>query len=166
MSWESDLVDDFIETLKQDGEVLDCGIRPSNISKGLTPEFPFDMGDNSVPCIRFVWLETREVDDPADDVDTGFNRIRTAVYGVYLVVSNPKEDKRLDELSDLWQAFANAVYRRELGLSQGLVIDEIDISGVEVAPDVLTNPYGVAVATVEAITISDRKERSGRYEVD
>jgi len=155
MSWESDLIDQVITNLKANGTVKG---KIKSIDKGLTPDFPTNIGQDKFPVTRITWESTNEEDSPADNYP---ERYRTLNLEFNIAVHNAIEGDRLDDLSTVCEIIANALYDMEQGIGE-LLLDDIDISSTEVAPDVLSHPYGFAVMSVALTTITDRKNRTGR----
>jgi hypothetical protein len=153
--WESDLIDDLITNLKLNGSVM---ARVNSIDKGLTPDFPTNIGQDKFPVVRITWVGTDEEDSPADNYP---ERYRTLNLELNIAVQNSDEGKRLDELSRTCEVVANALYDREQ-LIGALLLDDIELTSTEVAPDVLSHPFGFAIMSVALTTISDRKTRAGR----
>jgi len=157
-SWESQVIDDLIATLKADGRIGAVIKNKESIGKGLTEDFPGDVGQNLFPHVRITWLGTEEEDSPADNYSERYQTINLAIN---VAVNNNNEANRLDELSDICERLKNAIYSHELDTG-GLVLDRIEIPSVEVAPDILSHPYGFAIITVAMMTITERDNRTGR----
>jgi len=64
-------------------------------------------------------------------------------------------------LSDLAETVANVLHGHE-DSTNGLILDDLNIAGVEVSPDMLFAPYGLAIMTIQANTYSARSDRGGR----
>jgi len=85
MSWESDLIDDFIVTLQGDGRILALGVKARSICKGIEEGFPDVIATDSFPLIRISWTGTEEEDVPYDDRP---ERHRTVMLNVMVGYTN------------------------------------------------------------------------------
>ena len=156
MSWVSDVIDQFILHLQEDGALLDL-VKKTSIKKGIEIDFPDNIAQNQFPIVRVAWSSTTEEDDPADNYP---ERLITLNLLLHLAVRENDEVKRLEALAELEERVKNAIYRGELG-SVPLVRDEINVSSTEVAPD-LFPPYGLAVMEVSLTNWVERDGRTGR----
>ena len=159
MSWESDLTDDIINALQENGALLaKINGKPTSIAKGINEDVFSETYRAQFPIIRFTWAGTDEENEPLDNLGP---RFRTLTLNIHCGVYCPEDDERFDVLSDLTEQVANALYDREAKIG-ALLLDEINVSSIEVAPDVLMAPFGVAIMTVELTTWTERADRQGR----
>ena len=157
MSWESDVTDDLINALRENANLLNS-VDALSICKGINEDVFTEAGKGRFPIVRFVWTGTDEENDPPGNLA---GRFRTLTLNIHCGVYKLKDDERFDELSDLTERVTNALYVREADVG-ALLLDEINVSSIEVAPDILMAPFGVAIMTVEITTWTDRKNRTGR----
>jgi hypothetical protein len=158
MSWESDLTDDIVNALRDNGGLRSIVTRETSIGKGINEDVFSDKARNQFPLVRITWQGTSELDEPGDNYT---ERYRTMTLEFHCAVVEVNDDKRFDTLSALTEKVANALYDREKNIG-ALLEDEINITGIETVPDMLMAPFGVAVMTVEFTTWADRTNRTGR----
>ena len=156
MSWVSDVIDEFILKLQDDGKLMDL-VQHTSILKGMEPDFPDNLAQNKFPAVRVTWVGTEEETEPGDD---NSERAITLSLEVRLAVRENKEVDRLEALADLEERVKNAIYRGEDG-SKLLVSDEINVTSTEVAPD-LFPPFGLAIMDVSLMSWVVRDGRTGR----
>jgi hypothetical protein len=155
MSWENDLLDDSIVAFKQHGGVLD---QVRTIRKGVPEQPPEDIGSREYPLLYGSWVGSEEENYEVDNrPDT--ERYRTATLVWSMGVYEHDSEKRVETLTELVETVSNAIYDNEEDTG-GLVLDEINISSVEVF-DEPTTPYAFAFMEVEYSTWFTRTGRTG-----
>ena len=160
MSWVGDITENLLVALKNDGRVKDAGVKDRSVRKGLTEDFPQDIARNDFPVIRAIWTGTNEEDTP---VDVRPERYVTLNFSLFLAVYEMDYEKRYDDLADLCEIIADAIYSVEDTGFVNLDLDEINIRSIDVAPDVLTDQgYAVAIMDVGITAYTARKDRQGK----
>jgi len=160
MSWVGDITDNLLVVLKNDGRVRDLAVKERSIRKGLTDDFPHDIGRTDFPVIRAVWNGTEEADEPAD---VRPHRHVVLNFSLFLAVYDIKYEDRYDQLAELAEVVADAIYYAEDTGFVNLDLDEINIRSIEVAPDVLTEQgYAVAIMDIGISAYTARNDRQGK----